>query len=583
MAILSWNQSFNLGIDSIDQQHRKLVDIINQLHDRIEINGHNHEIIDVLDNLINYTHYHFAAEEQFMLLKDYDSLEFRKHQANHIDFLREIRKKQTQCHDKPEQVGDELLDFLVDWMVNHILGEDKAMARAILNNASDNSRHVDILQNHLYGALRESEGRFKEMADALPAYIWISNGQGQRVFFNRRWRELSGLTSQQLARQWASVIFPEDREKVQGKYLDNLSEHKSLELEYRVSHPGTGDRWLLETVVPRFLKNKQFAGFMGCAIDITRQKSIEQDLEQAVAKRTRELEISNRQLAKEKDEQIELNRRLKEAQGQLVQSEKMASIGQLAAGVAHEINNPLGYIYSNLHTLQQYLSDIEKVSDMADRLAAQLPCDNAAVEAFERFSKQSDLEFMRQDLRDLVKESMEGATRARQIVQDLRNFSRVNSQKQELFDIEKGLEATLNIVYNELKYKARIHKFYAGLPPYECVGSQLNQVFMNLLVNAAHAIEEFGDITIRTGSEDSGWLWVEVEDTGKGIPEKIRNKIFDPFFTTKPVGEGTGLGLSLTYKIIQDHHGEIELESEEGKGTRFRVYFPLKNKENADE
>jgi len=144
-----------------------------------------------------------------------------------------------------------------------------------------------------------------------------------------------------------------------------------------------------------------------------------------------------------------------------------------------------------------------------------------------------------------------------------------------MFDIEKGIDATLNIIHNELKYKAEVKKEYVGLKPYECIGSQLNQVFMNLMVNAAHAIEEFGIITIRTGYKNNDWLWVEVEDTGKGIPEEIKNKIFDPFFTTKPVGGGTGLGLSLTYKIIQDHHGEIEIDSTVGKGTRFRIYFPL--------
>ncbi len=585
MAIIVWNDSFNLGIELIDQQHRKLVHIINQLNDSMEIDGNCQQVIGLLDELIDYTHYHFAAEEQYMLLNSYDSLDFKRHQSEHIAFLKRIKDEQNQCHEDPEKVGDELLDYLVDWMVNHILGDDKKMAQAVIANGSATPiehGQVNILNNNLYGALRESESRFKELADALPAYIWISNEKGQRFYFNKQWRELCGKNCEQFTENWHAVIDDEDREKVRSAYAENCATRHRLETEYRVKTADGAVRWLLETVVPRVSKNKQFAGFMGCAIDITRQKKIEQGLEQAVEDRTHELQVFNKKLAEEKDEQVELNRRLKEAQGQLVQSEKMASIGQLAAGVAHEINNPLGYINSNLHTLQQYLGDLEKVIGMAKRMAEQLPSDNPAAVEFDRFYKDKELDFMQQDLLDLVTESMEGATRARQIVQDLRDFSRINAQKRDLFDIEKGMDATLNIVYNELKYKAKIHKEYAGLAPYECVGSQINQVFMNLLVNAAHAIEEFGDITIRTGKKAPDWIWVEVADTGKGIPDEIRSKIFDPFFTTKPVGEGTGLGLSLTYKIVQDHQGEIELDSEVGKGTRFRVYLPLTNRDNTD-
>ena len=586
MAIVIWNESYNLGIEEIDQQHRKLVDIINELNDGMEIGGSSRHVITLLDELIDYTSYHFASEERYMLLNDYDSCAFNKHQANHVSFLKEIREAQNQCRMEPEKVGDKLLDFLVDWMVNHILGEDKEMAQAILKKPSSSfgqGARVNILNNNLYGALRESEIRFKELADTLPAYIWITNEKGRRIFCNKQWRQLSGSNCEQLSENWLTIVCENDRQKVLKLYEDNYAGQQKREIEYRAHGPYGSEIWLLETIVPRLRKDKEFAGLMGCAIDITRQKTIERELEQAVYKRTIELQESNKKLAQEKDEQIELNRRLKEAQGHLVQSEKMASIGQLAAGVAHEINNPLGYINSNLHTLQQYLADLERVTDLTKRMMAQLPQDNEEVVEFKRLLIEKDLDFLHKDLRDLLKESMEGTTRARQIVQDLRDFSHVNSQKREMFDIEQGLDATLNIVYNELKYKAQIHKEYAGLPLFDCVGSQLNQVFMNLLVNAAHAIEGFGEITIRTGRTHNDSIWVEVEDNGKGIPEEIRSKIFDPFFTTKPVGEGTGLGLSLTYKIIQDHDGEIDLDSRVGQGTRFRVYFPLYNKELSHE
>nr|WP_305906835.1 ATP-binding protein [Methylomarinum sp. Ch1-1]MDP4519542.1 ATP-binding protein [Methylomarinum sp. Ch1-1] len=473
---------------------------------------------------------------------------------------------------------NELLDFLVNWMVNHILGEDKLMAQvtsAPIDDTDAQQNTVDMLQDNLYGALRESEARFKELADTLPAYIWVSNEQGERIYCNRQWQVLTGRACEQLNRHWSEVIHTKDRERMRQFYASMLEQNKAMETEYQVIGQDMSVRWLLETVVPRTHKNGRLVGYMGCAIDFSRQKDIEQNLEQAVEARTVELQASAEKLEQEKQEQMALNRQLQDAQLQLVQAEKMASIGQLAAGVAHEINNPLGYINSNLHTLQEYLGDLEKVSDMARQLAAQLPSDHVQVQAYRQLKQDLDLDFIQEDLRNLVIESMEGATRAKQIVQDLRNFSHVETKKREMFDIEQGLDATLNIVYNELKYRAKLHKHYAGLQPYECVGSQLNQVFMNLLVNAAHAIEAFGDITIRTGYREPDWLWVEVEDSGKGIPDEIKHKIFDPFFTTKPVGEGTGLGLSLTYKIVQDHNGKIEIDSTVGKGTRFRIYFPL--------
>jgi two-component system, NtrC family, sensor kinase len=170
---------------------------------------------------------------------------------------------------------------------------------------------------------------------------------------------------------------------------------------------------------------------------------------------------------------------------------------------------------------------------------------------------------------------LEGATRAKKIVQDLRDFSRIDKQEREMFDLEAGLDATLNIVNNELKFKAEVVKEYGGLKPFECIGAQLNQVFMNLLVNAAQSIVDFGKITVRTGYQDADWQWVEVEDTGQGMSEETKTRIFDPFFTTKPVGKGTGLGLSLSYKIIKDHQGRVEVSSVVGQGTTFRIYLPV--------
>jgi signal transduction histidine kinase len=266
-------------------------------------------------------------------------------------------------------------------------------------------------------------------------------------------------------------------------------------------------------------------------------------------------------------------RQLQDAQTQLLQSEKMASIGQLAAGVAHEINNPIGYVFSNLGSLERYLEDLL-------RLVAWYVLQEGAIAPEARaelklLKEGIDLEFLRDDVRTLLSETREGVVRVRRIVQDLKDFSRAGSADEwQWVDLRTGLESTLNMAHNELKYKATVVRDFAMLPEIHCLPSQLNQVFLNLLVNAAQAIEGFGTITVRTGSS-ADELWVEVEDTGKGIAPEHLGRIFDPFFTTKPVGHGTGLGLSLSYGIVQKHGGRIDVASAPGQGSRFRVVLPI--------
>jgi len=269
-----------------------------------------------------------------------------------------------------------------------------------------------------------------------------------------------------------------------------------------------------------------------------------------------------------------MNQKLEEAQNQLLQSEKMASIGQLAAGVAHEINNPIGYVYSNLGALEKYLKDMFSVVAAYE----QLENDPGALASVRQLKQQVDLDFLKEDVSALMHESREGITRVKKIVQDLKDFSHVDATDEwTLADLHAGLDSTLNIVANEVKYKAEVTKDYGNIPEVECLPSQINQVFMNLLVNAAHAIEERGTIAIRTGTHDSE-VWVEIADNGKGIPAENLKRIFDPFFTTKPVGKGTGLGLSLSYSIVQKHGGKIEVASEVGKGTTFSLRLPVKRR-----
>ncbi|MGE5492551.1 MAG: histidine kinase [Actinomycetota bacterium] len=299
------------------------------------------------------------------------------------------------------------------------------------------------------------------------------------------------------------------------------------------------------------------------------------------AKEEMEREIQERRrtqeaLEAEKQEQRLLIRKLEEAHTQLLQSEKLASIGQLAAGVAHEINNPIGFVSSNLGTLKGYVNDLFLLIDAYGKAEAALTAHPELMESILAMKRQVDLEYLRSDIRDLIAESVDGTNRVRRIVQDLRDFSRTGEEKLELADLHAGLESTLNVVWNEIKYKAEVKRELDELPLVECRISQISQVFMNLLVNAAQAIQERGTITLRSGREND-FVWVAVSDTGQGIPPEILPRIFDPFFTTKPIGKGTGLGLSVSYGIIEKHGGHIDVHSEQGKGTTFTVWLPIRS------
>ena len=292
-------------------------------------------------------------------------------------------------------------------------------------------------------------------------------------------------------------------------------------------------------------------------------------LEHLVQQRTEDLRQAGAAL------QLEIDER-KQLENQLVQSEKLASLGQLAAGVAHEINNPIGFVSSNLGSLAGYLQQLDQMLS-AYRQAEEAIAAPELRKHLQSLRESIDLDFLQQDIPVLIKESKEGIGRVAQIVKDLKNFSRVDSDQQwQLASLQQGIDSTLNIVANELKYKADLVTDYQPLPEIECLPSQLNQVVMNLVVNAAQAIgPERGTITLRNGV-DGERVWLEVSDSGCGIDQEHLAKIFDPFFTTKPVGQGTGLGLSLSYGIVKKHGGQISVQSQPGVGSTFRVELPIR-------
>ncbi|MGE8178424.1 ATP-binding protein [Pseudomonas fluorescens] len=315
---------------------------------------------------------------------------------------------------------------------------------------------------------------------------------------------------------------------------------------------------------------QQMANTLTSKWDMSERASVQLDqLGHLVERRTRQFQQASVELQQEIDER-------KQLESQLIQSEKLASLGQLAAGVAHEINNPIGFISSNLGALDGYFKQLQSMLDAYQGAEEAI----GSVELLERLQtlrKDVELDFLREDIPLLIKESKDGINRVGQIVRDLKDFSRVDtSQEWQSVNLQAGIDSTLNIVANELKYKADVIKHYQTLPEIECLPSQINQVIMNLIVNAAQAMgPERGTITLSNGVAGEK-VWIEVADTGSGIAPECLQKIFDPFFTTKPVGQGTGLGLSLSYGIVKKHRGDITVRSEVGVGSTFRVELPIR-------
>lgn len=249
----------------------------------------------------------------------------------------------------------------------------------------------------------------------------------------------------------------------------------------------------------------------------------------------------------------------------LLQSEKLASLGQLAAGVAHEINNPIGYVASNMTVLAEYSDSLINLVKLLSQQVNEVS--RSALWA------QFDFDYVCADLPKLVKESEQGLSRVVEIIRDLKDFSHIDEAEFVEADLQLGILSTLNLVGNELKYKAEVVKDFTELPKLRCIPSQLNQVLLNLLVNAAQAIEQDGIIRITTGFDNS-WVWFEVSDNGKGMDNAELARIFEPFYTSKPKGEGTGLGLPLSRSIVEKHHGVIEVSSTPGVGSCFTVKIP---------
>jgi signal transduction histidine kinase len=292
----------------------------------------------------------------------------------------------------------------------------------------------------------------------------------------------------------------------------------------------------------------------------------------------------NKELQRENAERKRAEEELKNAQAQIIQQEKMASIGQLAAGVAHEINNPMSFIISNIASLKNYTGKIAAFLQLQDEIMEEMinSCTDenekkkmaTCIQKSHDSKRSHKINYIMTDLECLIQETLDGADRVKTIVHDLKGFARVTNEESMLADINAGIESTINIIWNELKYNTTLHKDFGKIPLIKCNQGQLNQVFMNILMNAAQSIATQGEVRIKTWT-DSECIFVSITDTGCGMPPSVVHRIFEPFYTTKEVGKGTGLGLSVSYEIVKKHGGEIMVDSTLGKGTTFTVMIPI--------
>jgi PAS domain S-box-containing protein len=415
-------------------------------------------------------------------------------------------------------------------------------------------------------ALRESEERYRTITESCNDGVSIIQGK-RRVYANQRFADIHGYKSPQeiIGKSLDEIIHPDDLQRLKGMAKRRQGGDLSAKrYEFKAVRKDGTFVYLENSVTNTIYRGE--AAILSYLRDITDRKKAEEALKES------------------RDKLEQALSELKATQAQMIQSEKMASIGQLAAGVAHEINNPTGFVSSNLKTLSDYQNDISRLIVHYRELAGELrqlitshqtlESISGRLDRIEELEKEIDIDFILDDTTNLVKESQEGAERIKRIVLDLKDFAHPGEHELRYADINKNLESTLNVVWNELKYKTTVTKDYGDLPEVQCYPHQLNQVFMNILVNAAQAIKDQGEISISTRS-DNCQVEIKIGDTGSGIPTENLSRIFDPFFTTKEVGKGTGLGLNIAYKIIKEHKGTIDVESEVGTGTTFIIRIPV--------
>ncbi len=431
---------------------------------------------------------------------------------------------------------------------------------------------------------------YYDFVEASLNLIWQCDLEGRYVYLNAAWEQAFGYkVEEMLGRKFSDFQRPEMAVRCEQEFARLIGGEAVKDFE--AVHIGKAGNAIHLVCYARFMTDESgnITGIQGTAYDISGRKKSEAELEAyrrhlelLVDHRTAELASVNSSLVLEKRSLELANRNLKQMQTYMIQTEKMASLGRLSAGIAHEINNPIGYISTNLSVLRRYTDTIDDMFRFYGQLeSAVKACSLAEVckplGLVEDFRREVDLAGLFVDLRKLIEESSRGVAQVARIVADLRTFAREEKAAQESADIHALIDATLNITRSNLKYNVEVVKEYGDLPRILCHPRQVEQVFINLLLNAAQAVGEKGRVVIRTSCQKDDVL-IEIEDDGSGIPEPDLQHIFEPFFTTREVGQGTGLGLAIVYNIIEKHAGRIMVHSTVGKGTVVTINLPVGGK-----
>jgi PAS domain S-box-containing protein len=528
----------------VRQQEHYYRSILRNMHESIWVIDKNYQITDVNNTFLTV---HDLSREETLGRKCYEVIHgYSKpcHEYGEDCKLREVFKTGEPRQRFHKFVRKDGSNIWVDISVSPLKDEQNKVTH-IIESARDVTEQKKVEE-----ALWQSEEMYRLLVNNAGDAILIA--QDDKIkFSNPKTQEITGYSFEEQAKiPIANFVHPEDRNLVLEAYERRLKGHKPFDMfPFRIITKSGKELWVQV--------NATSISWEGRPAALTFLRDVSE--------------------LKKGDEEK------KRIESQLLHSEKMASIGQLAAGVAHEINNPTGFVSSNLKTLSDYIKDLGGLSREYQKLIAELEQNSDAkggqpdvskqIKLIKALEEEIDLNFVLKDIIELIEESSEGTERIKKIVRDLKDFAHPGEDKPKFADINQSIDSTVNVVWNELKYKADVVKDYGDLPQVQCYPQLLNQVFMNLLVNAAHAIEERGEIKIKTRS-NNGHVEINISDTGSGIPKENLSKIFDPFFTTKEIGKGTGLGLNVAYNIIKKHQGKIDVKSDVGKGTTFTIRIP---------
>jgi PAS domain S-box-containing protein len=440
-------------------------------------------------------------------------------------------------------------------------------------------------------ALRESESHYRSIVETASEGVWMFDADSNTTFANSRIAEMLGYTVEEMMTRSLFYFLDEESQEIAKTYIERRRQGIQERHDFKFIRRDGSHLWAIVSATPMFNLQGEFEGVLRMITDISDRKNFEEALQESES----QLRQKNEELAKAFQE-------LQHTHSMMVQNEKMVSLGQLVAGVAHEINNPVNFIYGNISHAKDYFQDILNLIKLYQK---EYPCPSQKIQ-YE--IEGIDLDFILEDLPNLLNSMKMGAERIRSIVLSLKNFSRLDEAEQKAVDIHEGIDSTLLILGHRLKEqpdrpKINILKEYGNLPPIQCYPGELNQVFMNILSNAIDALEDalengewkgaelsemmtcpFPSIRLRTdvkyqskNSHKPSHIIIRIADNGMGIPLEIQKRLFDPFFTTKPVGKGTGLGLSISYKIIVEKHlGKIRCISAPDQGAEFVIELPVK-------